>query len=47
MPAPLPGAFVSRAVMGSPAKVVAATCSGASVLSTFFYAAFATASMRA
>ena len=45
--APLPGAAVSFAVIGSPASVVAVTCSGESFASTAFSSRVAGASTRA
>ena len=47
MAAPLPGAVVSIAVIGSPASVVAVTCSGESLASTAFCSRLAGASTRA
>ena len=44
--APLPGASVSLAVMGSPARVSAVTCSAESFFSAAFCSRFAGASMR-
>jgi hypothetical protein len=46
MSAPLPGAFVSFAVIGSPASWSAASASGRSALSAFFCSALAGKSVR-